>query len=131
MSTLPNEALVAAPDKISLADKLSSFQDHFSPKVVAELNGQQVKLAKFQGSFVWHHHDDEDELFFVVAGRFRMDFRDRALWLETGDMIVVPQGVEHRPHADQEVSVLLFEPASTRNTGNVRDEHTLDRLERI
>ena len=117
--------------RIRLAEKLAAFHDHFSPKVVAELNGQQVKLVKFTGTFVWHHHDDEDELFLVLAGRFRMDFRDREVWLETGDLIVVPRGVEHRPHADDEVSVLLFEPASTLNTGNVRDERTVEELERI
>ncbi len=118
-------------DKISLADKLSAFHEHFSPKVIAELNGQQVKLVKFKGTFVWHHHEVEDELFLVVAGRLRMDFQDREVWLEQGEMIVVPHGVEHRPHADDEVAVLLFEPASTLNTGNVRNERTVDRAERI
>jgi mannose-6-phosphate isomerase-like protein (cupin superfamily) len=118
-------------EKIRLADKLSAFQEHFRPKVVAELNGQLVKLVKFQGTFVWHHHDDEDELFLVLDGRFRMDFRDREVWLEAGELIVVPRGVEHRPHADDEVSILLFEPASTLNTGNVRNERTVDELDRI
>ena len=118
-------------DKISLTAKLATFHDHFSPKVVAELNGQQVKLVKFQGTFVWHHHDDEDELFLVLAGRFRMDFRDREVWIDPGELIVVPRGVEHRPHADEEVSILLFEPASTLNTGNVRNERTVERLDRI
>jgi mannose-6-phosphate isomerase-like protein (cupin superfamily) len=118
-------------EKIRLADKLSAFQEHFRPKVVAELNGQLVKLVKFQGTFVWHHHDGEDELFLVLAGRFRMDFRDREVWLEAGELIVVPRGVEHRPHADDEVSILLFEPASTLNTGNVRNERTVDELDRI
>ena len=109
----------------------SAFHEHFSPKVIAELNGQQVKLVKFKGTFVWHHHEVEDELFLVVAGRLRMDFQDREVWLEQGEMIVVPHGVEHRPHADDEVAVLLFEPASTLNTGNVRNERTVDRAERI
>lgn len=104
---------------IRLTDKLAAFQEHFSPKVIAALNGQEVKVVKFRGSFVWHHHDNEDELFLVLAGRLRMDFRDREVWVETGDLIVVPRGTEHCPHADEEVSVLLFEPASTRNTGNV------------
>jgi mannose-6-phosphate isomerase-like protein (cupin superfamily) len=118
-------------EKLRLSDKLAAFHEHFSPKVVAELNGQQVKVVKFQGTFVWHHHDDEDELFLVLAGRFRMDFREREVWLETGELIVVPRGVEHRPHADEEVSILLFEPASTLNTGNVRNELTVEELERI
>lgn len=118
-------------EKINLAAKLATFHDHFSPKVVAELNGQQVKLGKFQGTFVWHHHEHEDELFLVLSGRFRMDFRDREVWLETGEMLVVPRGVEHRPHADEEVSVMLFEPASTLNTGNVVNELTVETLEHI
>jgi mannose-6-phosphate isomerase-like protein (cupin superfamily) len=118
-------------DKIRLADKLAAFTDHFSPKVIADLNGQQVKLVKLVGSFVWHHHEEEDELFLVLEGRLRMDFRDREVWLEPGEMIVVPRGVEHRPHADEEVAVMLFEPASTLNTGNTRNERTVEALERI
>jgi mannose-6-phosphate isomerase-like protein (cupin superfamily) len=118
-------------EKINLAEKLRLFSDHWSPRIVAELNGQQVKLVKFQGEFVWHHHDREDELFLVLDGRFRMEFRDRSVWLETGECIVVPKGVEHRPVAEEEVSVMLFEPASTLNTGNVRDALTAARLERI
>jgi mannose-6-phosphate isomerase-like protein (cupin superfamily) len=118
-------------DKVNLADKLTRFSDHWSPKIVAELNGQHVKLVKFKGEFAWHHHDLEDELFFVVKGRFRMDFRDRSVWLEEGDLIVVPKGVEHRPAAEEEVHVMLFEPATTLNTGNVRDARTVENLERI
>jgi len=118
-------------DKINLRQKLDSFSDHWSPKVVAELNGQQVKLAKFAGEFVWHRHDDEDELFMVLKGRFRMDFRDRQVWLEEGEVLVVPRGVEHRPVAEQEVHILLFEPASTLNTGNVENERTVRQLARI
>ena len=118
-------------DKINLASKLSVFADHWSPKVIADLNGQQVKLVKFQGEFVWHHHENEDELFLVLDGRFRMDFRDRQIWLERGEMIVVPRGVEHRPNAPEEVSVLLFEPASTLNTGDVVERRTVERLERL
>ena len=118
-------------DKINLRQKLDSFSDHWSPKVVAELNGQQVKLAKLAGEFVWHHHDDEDELFMVLKGRFRMDFRDRQVWLEEGEVLVVPRGVEHRPVAEEEVQILLFEPASTLNTGNVENERTVRRLDRI
>jgi mannose-6-phosphate isomerase-like protein (cupin superfamily) len=99
--------------------------------VVAELNGQLVKLAKFQGAFVWHHHADEDELFLVHRGRFRMEFRDRVVELAAGDFLVVPRGVEHRPVADDEVEVVLFEPATVLNTGNVRGERTVDVLERL
>jgi mannose-6-phosphate isomerase-like protein (cupin superfamily) len=108
--------------KISLADKLSQFSDYFNPRLVGELNGQHVKLVKFQGEFVWHHHEHEDELFLVVRGRFRMDFRDRQEWIEEGEFLIVPRGVEHRPVAEEEVAILLFEPAGTLNTGNVQDD---------
>ncbi len=118
-------------EKVNLREKFSLFSEHWKPKIVGELNGQQVKLAKFKGPFVWHHHDSEDELFLVVKGRFRMEFRDRSVWLEEGELLVVPRGVEHRPVADQEAHVLLFEPASTLNTGNVRDEFTVTALDRI
>ncbi len=104
-------------DKVNLAEKLTRFDDHWHPRVVAELNGQHVKLVKFTGPFVWHHHETEDEMFLVVRGRFRMEFRDRDVWLDEGEFIVVPRGVEHRPVADEEVHVLLFEPAGTVNTG--------------
>lgn len=118
-------------EKINLQQKLSLFDAHWTPKIIAALNGQEVKLAKFQGEFVWHHHEHEDELFFVVNGRFRMDFRDQQIWLETGEMIVVPCGVEHRPYAEEEVHVLMFEPANTLNTGNVQDERTVASPEQI
>lgn len=118
-------------DKINLRQKLDSFSDHWSPKIVAELNGQQVKLAKFAGEFVWHQHEREDELFMVLKGRFRMDFRDRQVWVEEGEVLVVPRGVEHRPVAEEEVQILLFEPASTLNTGNVENERTVRWLDRI
>lgn len=118
-------------NKVSIVSKLSQFSDHWNPRVVGELNGQHVKLVKFQGEFVWHHHDAEDELFLVIEGRFRMDFRDRQVWLERGEFLIVPRGVEHRPMADEEVSVLLFEPAGTVNTGNVAEERTRATLERL
>jgi mannose-6-phosphate isomerase-like protein (cupin superfamily) len=118
-------------DKVSLRDKLARFNDPWSPKVVGELNGQHVKLVKFRGEFVWHRHDYEDELFLVVSGRFRMEFRDRHVWLEVGEFLIVPRGVEHRPVADEEVHVLLFEPVTTLNTGDVRDERTVDEPEWI
>jgi len=117
--------------KIKLSEKFAQFQEHWSPKVIGELNGQQVKLVKFTGPFVWHHHEAEDELFLVVRGRFRMEFRDHAEWIEQGELIIVPRGVEHRPVADEEAQVLLFEPASTLNTGNVRNQRTVDAPEHI
>jgi mannose-6-phosphate isomerase-like protein (cupin superfamily) len=118
-------------EKINLASKLSLFSEHWSPKVVAELNGQQVKLAKFKGEFLWHQHENEDELFLVVRGRLRMEFRDRQVWLEPGELIVVPRGIEHRPCADEEAQVLLFEPATTLNTGNIINERTLRELQHL
>ena len=118
-------------EKVNLRDKLALFHDHWCPKVVGDLNGQQVKLVKFMGEFVWHHHDHEDELFLVVAGRFRMEFRDRHVWLEEGEFLIVPRGVEHRPVAEDEVHVLLFEPATTLNTGNVTNERTVEHLDRL
>jgi mannose-6-phosphate isomerase-like protein (cupin superfamily) len=118
-------------EKINISEKLSLFDERWSPKIVGELNGQHVKLVKFFGKFVWHHHDDEDEMFLVIDGRFRMEFRDREVWIEEGEFIVVPRGVEHRPVAEEEVSVMLFEPASTLNTGNVRGEMTVTELDRI
>jgi mannose-6-phosphate isomerase-like protein (cupin superfamily) len=108
-------------DKINVADKLALIAEHWRPKVIAELNGQEVKLVKFQGTFVWHHHEREDELFLGVRGRFRVEFRDRVVELGPGELIVVPRGVEHRTAADEEAEVLVFEPAETRNTGNVED----------
>ena len=116
---------------INLRQKFDSFSEHWSPRIAAELNGQQVKLAKLQGEFVWHLHEAEDELFFVVSGRLRMEFRDRAVWLEPGEMVVVPRGVEHRPVAEVETEILLFEPAGTLNTGNVENERTRRDLARV
>ena len=109
-------------DKVNLAEAFSTFHEHWSPRIAGELNGQHVRLVKLLGEFVWHHHDHEDEMFLVVKGRLRLEFRDRDVWLEEGEFLVVPRGVEHRPVADEEAHVLLFEPASTRNTGNVLDE---------
>ena len=122
--------------KINVAQKLSAFQDHWSPKIVGELNGQHVKLVKFQGEFVWHHHESEDELFLVFHGAFRMDYKDAAgaqksMELKEGEFVIVPRGTEHRPVAAEEVHVMLFEPAGTLNTGHVRDALTVDNLHRI
>lgn len=118
-------------NKVNLAEKLATFTEHWQPRIVGELNGQHVKLVKFQGEFVWHHHEHEDELFFVVDGAFRMEFRDRVIELKTGEFLIVPRRVEHRPVAEKEVQVLLFEPASTLNTGNVINERTVEQLKRI
>ena len=131
MATGRPPGIAEMTDRINLREKLALISDYWNPRIVAELNGQHVKLVKFCGEFVWHLHDDEDELFLVVQGRFRMEFRDRAVWLEEGEMIVVPRGVEHRPVAENEVHVLLFEPAGTVNTGNVRGDRTVEKPHRI
>jgi mannose-6-phosphate isomerase-like protein (cupin superfamily) len=125
-------------DKINLAQKLSLINEHWKPHVIGELNGQQVKLVKFEGPFTWHHHDNEDELFLVVKGRFRMEYRDGdettpelSMWLEPGELVIIPRGMKHRPVADEEAHVLLFEPATTLNTGNVENELTVHNLARL
>jgi mannose-6-phosphate isomerase-like protein (cupin superfamily) len=118
-------------EKINLADKFSLFTEHWSPKIAGELNGQQVKLVKFKGPFVWHHHENEDELFYVVKGSFDMEFRDKTITINEGEFIIVPKGVEHRPNAKEEVEVMLFEPAATLNTGNTENEFTKKNLEQI
>ena len=118
-------------EKINLADKFSLIRDHWNPRIAGELNGQQVKLVKFIGEFVWHKHDHEDEMFLVVQGEFNMEFRDKTITLRENEFIIVPRGTEHRPVARQECSVLLFEPATTLNTGDVHNERTRERLERI
>ena len=108
-------------EKVNLTEKFAQFSEHWRPKVVGELNGQEIKLVKLKGAFVWHQHEVEDEFFLVVRGRFRVEFRDRAVELEEGEFLIVPHGIEHRTVADEEVEVLLFEPAAARNTGNVED----------
>ena len=122
-------------NKINLREKFSLISDQWNPRIAAELNGQYVKLVKFQGPFTWHHHDTEDELFMVLKGRFRMEYREdgaeKSEWIEEGELIVVPRGVEHRPVADDECEVLLFEPVSTLNTGNTENELTRKELSRI
>lgn len=111
-------------DKINLAEKFSRFSEHYDPRIIAELNGQLVKLVKFKGPFTWHHHVNEDELFLVVKGSFTMKLREKDIQLHAGELIVIPRGVEHCPVADEEVEVMLFEPASTLNTGNIENELT-------
>jgi mannose-6-phosphate isomerase-like protein (cupin superfamily) len=131
-------------DKVNLAEKFSQINEYWKPYIAGELNGQLVKLDKLKGKFVWHHHENEDEMFLVVKGRFRIEFRDtpaenqtvagratRSVSLEEGEFIVVPRGVEHKPVADEECWILLFEPASTLNTGNVENEFTLRDLEKV
>ena len=107
---------------ISVVPKFDSITEHWRPRVAASFNGQEIKLVKFKGEFVWHHHDDTDEVFFVWRGSFRIEFRDRVVHLGPGDLCVVPRGVEHRPVADEEVEVMLFEAVETRNTGDVVDD---------
>jgi mannose-6-phosphate isomerase-like protein (cupin superfamily) len=118
-------------DKVNLAQKFSLFDEHWTPKIVGELNGQYVKLAKLKGKFVWHEHEAEDELFMVIQGRLVISLRDRDIALEEGEFLIVPRGVEHCPVAAEEVQVLMFEPKSTSHTGSVRAEKTVDRLETI
>ncbi|MDX5426527.1 MAG: cupin domain-containing protein [Bacteroidota bacterium] len=119
-------------EKVNIQDKFSLFKDHWNPRVVAELNGQMVKLARLKGPFVWHSHQDEDELFFVIQGTLQLEFRDRTIALEQGEMMVIPRGTEHRPVAEEEVLVMLFEPASTLNTGDLEVEGlTRDELDHI
>ena len=117
--------------KVNLLEKFEMFTAHWSPKIVGELNGQHVKLVKFKGPFTWHHHDNEDELFYVVKGSFNMQYRDRTITINENEFLIVPKGIEHRPVAEQEVSAMLFEPASTLNTGNVENELTLRNLQKV
>jgi mannose-6-phosphate isomerase-like protein (cupin superfamily) len=118
-------------EKVNLEQKFQLFSEHWSPKIVGELNGQHVKLAKLQGEFVWHKHEQEDELFFVVKGNFKMEYRDRTVVINENEFLIVPKGVEHRPLADEEVWVMLFEPATTLNTGDTENELTKHKLDRI
>jgi mannose-6-phosphate isomerase-like protein (cupin superfamily) len=121
-------------EKVNLAQKLSLFSDYYSPKIVGELNDSQVKLVKVKGEFVWHHHDVEDELFLIIKGTLRMKYFDgreeKELQLVEGEFVIVPHGVEHKPVADEEVHLLLLEPRTTLNTGNVRNERTMEQLQK-
>ncbi len=116
---------------VNLRDKFAKFTDHWRPRVVGELSDTFVKLAKIKGEFVWHHHDEEDELFFIAKGRLLMKFRNREMWINEGEFLIVPRGVEHCPVAPEEVHIMLVEPKSTVNTGNVMSERTVTELERI
>jgi mannose-6-phosphate isomerase-like protein (cupin superfamily) len=115
-------------NKVNLAEKFSMIDDYWNPRIAGQLNGQQVKLAKLKGSFVWHQHDNEDELFYVVKGSLVMELRDRTVVLNEGELFIVPKGTQHRPVAEDEVWVVLFEPASTLNTGDVKNERTKEDL---
>src|SRR5213595_1993098 len=116
---------------VNLRSKLDRIHETWKPKIVAELNDAYVKLVKVKGEFVWHHHETEDELFFVVKGRLLLKFRDREVWVDEGEFVIVPRGVEHMPVASEEAHVLLLEPKTTLNTGNVRNERTVSELDRI
>ena len=124
-------------EKINIADKLSQFSDYFNPRIAGELNGQQacqpwlVKLVKFKGEFVWHHHDNEDELFYVVKGSFDMQMRDKTITVNAGEFLIMPKGIEHKPVATEEVEIMLFEPAATLNTGNIENEMTRKELKSL
>ena len=118
-------------DKVNISEKLSQFSDHYNPRIIGELNGQYVKAVKLMGEFVWHHHDNEDELFLVIKGKLKMEFSDKIVEVMPGEFIIVPKGVEHKPVAEDEVHILLFEPASTLNTGNVENERTRKVLAKI
>ncbi|MGB4843731.1 MAG: cupin domain-containing protein [Ferruginibacter sp.] len=118
-------------EKVNLAEKFSAFADYYNPRIVGELNGQHVKLAKLKGEFIWHKHDTEDELFLVIKGILTMKYRDRTIEINEGEFIIVPHGIEHKPVAHEEVHILLFEPASTLNTGNIENEMTRTNLEKL
>ena len=117
--------------KINVADKLASFSEHFTPKLIADVNGQSLKVVKALGEFVWHSHEDDDELFWVISGNLKMCFRDREVMVGPGEMIVVPRGIEHKPVAEEEVEVVLIEPAGLLNTGDAESELTVHNPERI
>lgn len=118
-------------NKINIEEKLSLIKDHWNPRIVGELNGQQIKLAKFKGEFIMHKHENEDEMFLVLKGSFRMEMRGKSIEINEGEFLIVPKGVEHKPVADEEVSVMLFEPASTLNTGDKVNELTRRNIEKI
>ncbi len=118
-------------EKVSIKEKFSQFSDHWNPRIIGELNGQHVKAAKLKGAFIWHHHKQEDEMFLVIKGTLKMEFREKVVEVKAGEFIIVPRGVEHKPVAEEEVELLLFEPASTLNTGNIENEKTKKTLEKI
>lgn len=118
-------------EKVNIKNKLGKIHEHYKPHIAGELNGQYVKLVKFKGPFTWHHHENEDEMFLVIKGEFDMELKDKTITIKEGEYIIIPKGVEHKPVAHKEVEVLLFEPATTLNTGNIRDKFTLEKLPKI
>jgi mannose-6-phosphate isomerase-like protein (cupin superfamily) len=118
-------------DKVNIYDKFAAFDDFYNPRIIGELNGQHVKAVKLKGEFVWHHHEKEDELFLVIKGKLKMEFREKTVEVNPGEFIIVPRGIEHRPVAEDEVHILLFEPDSTINTGNIENERTRKNLEKL
>jgi mannose-6-phosphate isomerase-like protein (cupin superfamily) len=118
-------------EKVNIAEKFSQFNDYWSPKIAGEVNDSHIRFVKLKGEFVWHHHENEDELFLIIKGRLLLKFQDRDVWLNEGEFIVVPKGVEHLPVAEEEVHVILLEPKTTRNTGNVQNERTVSEMQQI
>jgi len=118
-------------NKVNLQSKLKTFNEYWTPKIVGELNDQYVKIAKFKGEFAMHEHEQEDELFYVINGKLFIELRDKTLELNSGEFVIIPKGLEHKPYAPEEVSVMLFEPASTLNTGNIENELTISKLDKI
>lgn len=118
-------------DKVNISDKFGEFDDYYNPRIIGELNGQHVKAVKLKGEFIWHHHEKEDELFLVIKGKLKMEFREKTVELNPGEFIIVPRGIEHKPVAEDEVHILLFEPDSTLNTGNVKNERTRQKLDKL
>jgi mannose-6-phosphate isomerase-like protein (cupin superfamily) len=119
------------PNKVTIEEKLSLFSDYWNPRIIGELNGQHIKIAKLKGEFVWHKHDNEDEMFLIVKGKLKIEFRDKTVELNQNEFIIVPKGVEHKPVADEEVEIMLFEPITTLNTGNTESELTRTTLEKL
>lgn len=121
MANAASQKKIGPVEKVILKNKLEEISEHWRPRVVGELNGQEVKVVKFRGEFPWHHHENEDEMFMGLRGTFRLEFRDKSVEIGEGEFLIVPRGVEHRPVAEEEVEVMLFEPANTKNTGNIDD----------
>lgn len=118
-------------EKVNIKEKFGLFNEHWSPKVIGELNGQAVKIAKVKGEFVWHDHADEDELFLIIKGQLKLEFRDKTVVLNEGEMLIIPRGIEHKPIAEEECWLMLFEPIATKHTGDVKHELTVEKYERI
>lgn len=118
-------------EKINIAEKFSIFNDLWNPKIIAELNGQQIKLAKVKGSFIWHNHTHEDELFYIIKGCLKIELHDQTITLNAGEMFVVPKGIQHKPYAEEETWIMLFEPSITKHTGDITHEITVEKCEKI